>query len=146
MNIAKMKKAPLILISPSTQTRGAEFSRPVAQVEAEARKLAAAGVRELTLLGQNVNAYHGASPDGPCPLGRLLTRLSQIDGITRLRFMTSHPRDMDDELIAALASNPSPARTSSVCCPRSGAGALISGGVSESCQGNPVTWVSPAVG
>ena len=87
-------------------TRGAEFSRPVAQVEAEARKLAAAGARELTLLGQNVNAYHGASPDGPCSLGRLLTRLSQIDGITRLRFMTSHPRDMDDELIGALASNP----------------------------------------
>jgi tRNA-2-methylthio-N6-dimethylallyladenosine synthase len=87
-------------------TRGAEFSRPVAQVEAEARKLAAAGVRELTLLGQNVNAYHGAGPDGAFSLGRLLTRLSQIDGITRLRFMTSHPRDMDDDLIEALANNP----------------------------------------
>jgi tRNA-2-methylthio-N6-dimethylallyladenosine synthase len=87
-------------------TRGAEFSRAVAQVETEARKLALAGVRELTLLGQNVNAYHGAGPDGVYSLGRLLARLSQIDGIMRLRFMTSHPRDMDDELIEALAGNP----------------------------------------
>ena len=87
-------------------TRGTEFSRPVAQVEAEARRLAASGVRELTLLGQNVNAYHGAGPDGAVTLGGLLTHLSHIDGITRLRFMTSHPRDMDDELIEALGSNP----------------------------------------
>ena len=71
-------------------TRGAEFSRPVAQIEAEARSLAAAGVREITLLGQNVNAYHGAGLDGEIwPLARLITRLSRIDGIERLRFTTA---------------------------------------------------------
>ena len=83
-------------------TRGAEFSRPVAQIEAEARALAAGGVRELTLLGQNVNAYHGAGPDGEAwGLGRLVRHLAKVDGIERLRYTTSHPRDMDDELIAA---------------------------------------------
>ncbi len=87
-------------------TRGAEFSRPVAQIEAEARRLAVAGVRELTLLGQNVNAYHGAGADGePVSLAGLVARLSMIDGIERLRYMTSHPRDMDDDLIAAHAEN-----------------------------------------
>ncbi|MGE0006957.1 MAG: tRNA (N6-isopentenyl adenosine(37)-C2)-methylthiotransferase MiaB [Parvibaculaceae bacterium] len=88
-------------------TRGAEFSRPVAQIEAEARALAAAGVREVTLLGQNVNAYHGAGPDGGnWSLARLIAHLSHIDGIERLRFTTSHPRDMSDDLIAAHAGNP----------------------------------------
>jgi tRNA-2-methylthio-N6-dimethylallyladenosine synthase len=79
----------------------------VAQIEAEARSLAAAGVREVTLLGQNVNAYHGIGPDGEIwPLARLITHLSRIDGIKRLRFTTSHPRDMSDDLIAAHAENP----------------------------------------
>ncbi len=87
-------------------TRGAEFSRPVAQITAEARELADAGVREITLLGQNVNAYLGADNDGKkFSLGLLLEHLSKIDGIERLRFTTSHPRDMDDELISAMASN-----------------------------------------
>ncbi|MBC8036448.1 MAG: tRNA (N6-isopentenyl adenosine(37)-C2)-methylthiotransferase MiaB, partial [Rhizobiales bacterium] len=88
-------------------TRGSEFSRPVAQIEAEARRLAEAGVRELTLLGQNVNAYHGADAnEEPASLATLVARLSSIDGIDRLRYMTSHPRDMDDDLIAAHAENP----------------------------------------
>ena len=83
-------------------TRGSEVSRPVAQIVAEAEKLAAAGVREITLLGQNVNAWHGEGPDGgEWGLGRLLFRLAEIPGIARLRYTTSHPRDMDDELIAA---------------------------------------------
>ncbi len=83
-------------------TRGAEFSRPVAAVLAEARRLVAAGVQEITLLGQNVNAYHGeAEGGGTWGLGRLLRALAEIEGITRLRYTTSHPRDMDDELIAA---------------------------------------------
>jgi tRNA-2-methylthio-N6-dimethylallyladenosine synthase len=82
-------------------TRGSEVSRPVAQIVAEAEKLAEAGVREVTLLGQNVNAWHGEGPDGEWGLGRLLSRLSEIPGIARLRYTTSHPRDMDDELIAA---------------------------------------------
>ncbi|WP_299618146.1 tRNA (N6-isopentenyl adenosine(37)-C2)-methylthiotransferase MiaB [Pelagibius sp.] len=88
-------------------TRGAEFSRPVAAVLAEARRLAAAGVQEITLLGQNVNAYHGeAATGGIWGLGRLLRALAEIEGITRLRYTTSHPRDMDDELIAAHADEP----------------------------------------
>ncbi len=87
-------------------TRGAEFSRPVAAVLAEARRLVAAGVQEITLLGQNVNAYHGEAPEGgkdggTWGLGRLLYALAEIEGLTRLRYTTSHPRDMDDELIAA---------------------------------------------
>ncbi len=87
-------------------TRGAEFSRPVAQIEAEARRLAAAGVREITLLGQNVNAYHGAGASGePVSLAGLVAKLSSIDGIDRLRYTTSHPRDMDEDLIAAHAGN-----------------------------------------
>jgi len=85
-------------------TRGAEYSRPVAQIEAEARRLVALGVREITLLGQNVNAYHGAGVDGGVwGLGRLIAHLARIPGLERLRYMTSHPRDMDDELIAAHA-------------------------------------------
>jgi tRNA-2-methylthio-N6-dimethylallyladenosine synthase len=87
-------------------TRGSEFSRPVAQVVSEARKLAEQGVVELTLLGQNVNAYRGAGADGEqSNLARLVSELSRIDGIKRLRYMTSHPRDMTEELIEAHASN-----------------------------------------
>ena len=83
-------------------TRGAESSRPVAAVLAEARQLAAAGVVELTLLGQNVNAYHGAGPEGETwGLGRLLRALAGIPGLARLRYTTSHPRDVDEELVAA---------------------------------------------
>jgi tRNA-2-methylthio-N6-dimethylallyladenosine synthase len=83
-------------------TRGSEVSRPVAQIVAEAEGLAAAGVRELTLLGQNVNAWQADGPDGTAwGLGRLLARLAEIPGIARLRYTTSHPRDMDDALIAA---------------------------------------------
>ncbi len=85
-------------------TRGSEVSRPLAQIVAEVERLADAGVREVTLIGQNVNAYHGAGEDGaPCSLGRLLRRLSKVPGILRLRYTTSHPRDMDDALIAAHA-------------------------------------------
>ncbi len=83
-------------------TRGAEYSRPVADVVAEARRLAAGGVVELTLLGQNVNAYHGEGPDGRSwGLGRLIRRLAEIEPLQRLRYTTSHPCDMDEELIAA---------------------------------------------
>jgi tRNA-2-methylthio-N6-dimethylallyladenosine synthase len=82
-------------------TRGAEASRPAASVIAEARRLAAAGAREITLLGQNVNAYHGEGPDGPWSLARLLHALASVPGLTRLRYTTSHPRDMGDDLIAA---------------------------------------------
>jgi len=83
-------------------TRGAEISRPVSQIVAEAERLADHGVREITLLGQNVNAFHGEGPDGKAwGLGRLLERVAKIPGIARLRYTTSHPRDMDEELIAA---------------------------------------------
>ncbi|HTQ13300.1 MAG TPA: tRNA (N6-isopentenyl adenosine(37)-C2)-methylthiotransferase MiaB [Rhizomicrobium sp.] len=83
-------------------TRGAEYSRPVAQVEAEARALARQGAREITLLGQNVNAYDGEGPDGArWSLARLIARLAEIEGLARLRFTTSHPRDMREDLIAA---------------------------------------------
>jgi tRNA-2-methylthio-N6-dimethylallyladenosine synthase len=83
-------------------TRGVEVSRPVADVLAEARRLAASGVREITLLGQNVNAYHGSGPDGsPWSLARLIGALAKIEGIVRWRYTTSHPRDMQEDLIAA---------------------------------------------
>ncbi len=83
-------------------TRGAEMSRPVAQILAEAERLAGAGVREFTVIGQNVNAYHGEGPDGsPWTLARLLERLAEVPGIVRLRYTTSHPRDMNDDLVAA---------------------------------------------
>ncbi len=82
-------------------TRGSEVSRPMAQIVAEAEKLVSAGVREITLLGQNVNAWHGTVTTGGEGLGALLQRLSQIDGLARLRYTTSHPRDMDDSLIEA---------------------------------------------
>jgi tRNA-2-methylthio-N6-dimethylallyladenosine synthase len=82
-------------------TRGAEVSRPAEAILAEAGRLAAEGVRELTLLGQNVNAWRGEGPDGrDWGLGRLLVALAAIPGIDRLRYTTSHPRDMDDALIA----------------------------------------------
>ena len=88
-------------------TRGAEFSRPVERIEGEVRQLVEAGVREITLLGQNVNAYHGEGRDGmPWSLGRLIDAVSAIDGLERIRYTTSHPRDMDDELIAVHRDNP----------------------------------------
>ena len=88
-------------------TRGAEFSRSVLEIEAEVRALARRGVREVTLLGQNVNAYHGRLPSGgDCGLARLLDHLSSIDEIDRIRYTTSHPRDMDDALIEVHARNP----------------------------------------
>ncbi len=82
-------------------TRGAEVSRPVADIVAEARQLAEAGVREITLLGQNVNAYNGADGGGRATLASLVARLAGIDGLARLRFTTSHPNDMSEDLIAA---------------------------------------------
>jgi tRNA-2-methylthio-N6-dimethylallyladenosine synthase len=83
-------------------TRGAEVSRPVRKITAEVERLAQAGVREVTLIGQNVNAYHGEGPNGqPQSLAQLLEEVSAIDGIDRLRYTTSHPRDMNDDLIAA---------------------------------------------
>ena len=88
-------------------TRGAEISRPVAKIVAEVERLTEAGVREVTLIGQNVNAYHGAGPDGSAStLGKLLRRVAQIPGILRLRYTTSHPRDMDGDLVAAHAELP----------------------------------------
>src|SRR5271170_7125871 len=78
-------------------TRGAENSRNVDKIVAEVEHLAAAGVREVTLIGQNVNAYHGEGPDRrPWSLARLLERIARVKGIDRLRYTTSHPRDMDD--------------------------------------------------
>ena len=83
-------------------TRGAEVSRPAARLLGEARALAEQGVREITLLGQNVNAYHGEGPEGgDWTLARLLRELAGIEGIERLRYTTSHPNDMSDDLIAA---------------------------------------------
>jgi tRNA-2-methylthio-N6-dimethylallyladenosine synthase len=83
-------------------TRGAEMSRPVAKLTAEVEALAEAGVREIVLLGQNVNAYHGLDDRGaPISFGELCMRLSQVPGIERIRYTTSHPNDMDADLIAA---------------------------------------------
>ncbi|MGA8691479.1 MAG: tRNA (N6-isopentenyl adenosine(37)-C2)-methylthiotransferase MiaB [Methyloceanibacter sp.] len=88
-------------------TRGAEYSRPAAAIIAEAERLAASGVRELTLLGQNVNAYRGTGLDGAdCSLAKLLERLAKMPAIERLRYTTSHPRDMDEDLIALHANEP----------------------------------------
>jgi tRNA-2-methylthio-N6-dimethylallyladenosine synthase len=85
-------------------TRGAEASRPPEAVIAEAENLAARGAREITLLGQNVNAYRGEDENGRVwTLGRLIRRLAEIPNILRLRYTTSHPRDMDDDLVAAHA-------------------------------------------
>ena len=88
-------------------TRGSEYSRPAAKVLIEARQLVAAGAIEITLLGQNVNAYHGEAPASSLgdssiwSLARLIRALAEIEGIARIRYTTSHPRDMDDDLIAA---------------------------------------------
>jgi len=83
-------------------TRGGEWSRPAEAIEAEARALAEQGVREVTLLGQNVNAYAGPDLAGG-GLAALVRRLARIEGLDRIRYTTSHPRDMDDALIAAHA-------------------------------------------
>jgi tRNA-2-methylthio-N6-dimethylallyladenosine synthase len=83
-------------------TRGAEVSRPAASIIEEVRYLADAGVREITLLGQNVNAYHGRSDRGAAvSLADLIARIAAVSGIERIRYMTSHPNDMSGELIAA---------------------------------------------
>ncbi len=87
-------------------TRGAEVSRPAGRLLAEARDLVARGVREITLLGQNVNAYHGDGPDGVWSLARLIRELARIDGLERIRYTTSHPNDMSDDLIAAHGQEP----------------------------------------
>ncbi len=92
-------------------TRGAEYSRPAADVLAEASRLAGVGVCELTLLGQNVNNYHGAGNDPRTPeavwgLGRLIAEVAAIDGIERVRYTTSYPAEVDDELIAAHRNMP----------------------------------------
>jgi tRNA-2-methylthio-N6-dimethylallyladenosine synthase len=82
-------------------TRGAEVSRPAERILQEAQALVAKGAREITLLGQNVNAYHGEGKDGPWGLARLIRELAGIGGLDRIRYTTSHPNDMDDALIAA---------------------------------------------
>jgi tRNA-2-methylthio-N6-dimethylallyladenosine synthase len=83
-------------------TRGAEFSRPAPQILAEARRMIDLGAREITLLGQNVNAYRGAAPEaGRWGLGALIRALARMPGLLRIRYTTSHPRDVDDELVAA---------------------------------------------
>ena len=87
-------------------TRGAEVSRPVARVLAEARELVARGAVEITLLGQNVNAYHGAGPGGDIGLAGLVRELGAIEGLERIRYTTSHPNDMGEDLIAAHGSEP----------------------------------------
>jgi len=83
-------------------TRGAEYSRPMADVLAEARALADQGVREITLLGQNVNAYHGEGGS----FADLLNAIGEIAGVARIRYMTSHPVEMDDALIALHGAAP----------------------------------------
>jgi tRNA-2-methylthio-N6-dimethylallyladenosine synthase len=83
-------------------TRGAEYSRPALEVVTEARRLVSGGAREITLLGQNVNAYHGEGLDGrEVALGELIRRLAELPGLDRIRYTTSHPRDIDDQLVAA---------------------------------------------
>jgi tRNA-2-methylthio-N6-dimethylallyladenosine synthase len=81
-------------------TRGSEYSRDVSKILSEGKRLVEAGSKEITLLGQNVNAFHGEGPDGKVwGLGRLIKTLAEMDGLERIRYTTSHPRDMDDELI-----------------------------------------------
>jgi tRNA-2-methylthio-N6-dimethylallyladenosine synthase len=88
-------------------TRGAETSRPVAAIIAEVEGLAQAGVREVTLLGQNVNAYHGSrGADGTASLAALCARLAEVPGIARIRYTTSHPNDMAEDLVAAHRDQP----------------------------------------
>ncbi len=81
-------------------TRGAEYSRPLEKVLVEARGLAGQGVRELTLIGQNVNAWHGARGEGEATFSDLVREIARIEGITRIRYTTSHPVEMTDDLIA----------------------------------------------
>lgn len=89
-------------------TRGAEASRPLESIVAEVERLAAAGVREVTLLGQNVNAYHGPTSGGETvSLAVLCERLAKVPGIARIRYTTSHPRDMEEDLIKAHRDQPS---------------------------------------
>ncbi|WP_323010073.1 tRNA (N6-isopentenyl adenosine(37)-C2)-methylthiotransferase MiaB [Paracoccus sp. (in: a-proteobacteria)] len=88
-------------------TRGAEVSRPVSRILAEARDLVSRGVREITLLGQNVNGWHGEGPEGrEWGFGRLIRAIAEIDGMDRIRYTTSHPNDMADDLIAAHRDEP----------------------------------------
>ena len=87
-------------------TRGAEVSRPVDRLLREARGLVEKGVKEITLLGQNVNAYHGQGEGGDWGLARLVRALARIDGLERIRYTTSHPHDMEDDLIAAHGDEP----------------------------------------
>ncbi len=88
-------------------TRGAEVSRSPENILSEIRQLAAGGVREITLLGQNVNAYHGEDAQGrACSLAQLMGKIAAVDGILRVRYMTSHPRDMGEDLIAAHGNLP----------------------------------------
>ncbi|MCL3882193.1 tRNA (N6-isopentenyl adenosine(37)-C2)-methylthiotransferase MiaB [Marivita sp. GX14005] len=87
-------------------TRGVEVSRPAARILDEARDLVDRGVREITLLGQNVNAYHGAGEGGDWSLARLIWALNEIEGLERIRFTTSHPNDMTDDLIEAHGTCP----------------------------------------
>ncbi len=88
-------------------TRGAEYSRPVAAVMEEAHRLVDQGTLEITLLGQNVNAYHGEGPGGTSwSLADLIARLAEIESLSRIRYTTSHPRDMNDDLIALHGSEP----------------------------------------
>lgn len=85
-------------------TRGAEFSRPAASILAEARRLIQGGAREITLLGQNVNAWHGEAPEGGghrWGLGSLVRAVAELEGLARLRYTTSHPRDLDEALMSA---------------------------------------------
>lgn len=83
-------------------TRGSEYSRPVADIISEAKHLVSLGVKDITLLGQNVTAYHGVDAGGKeCNMGQLLFKISEIEGLERIRYTTSHPRDMHDELYAA---------------------------------------------
>jgi tRNA-2-methylthio-N6-dimethylallyladenosine synthase len=82
-------------------TRGAEVSRPAMRIIDEAKALVDSGVRDITLLGQNVNAYHGDGPHGGYSLARLIAALAEIEGLARIRYTTSHPNDMSDDLIAA---------------------------------------------
>ena len=85
-------------------TRGAEASRPVSSICEEAERLIGRGIREIVLLGQNVNAYCGSGPDGRhWTLAKLIHRLAEFDGLERIRFTTSHPLDMTDDLIRAFA-------------------------------------------
>ena len=87
-------------------TRGPEFSRPISDIVSEAKKYVSNGVKEIILLGQNVNAYHGATDDGKSKdLAYLINKIAEIDDVKRIRYMTSHPIDMKESLINAHAEN-----------------------------------------